>query len=630
MAADSVIDGALGGEPEEPDAASGGVELEPFSGADALASALAVESAESDSGARADAVAYLQAQKALVDLQVRYFEAQRRLAREERLLGIDAARRKRFADRLKNIVQLLVSLAAVVGAVAALVLLIDDVRSRAVVVDPFRTPPALEPRGVNGDVVASGVLDELQKLQGATRSSAKGMQSRNAWSSDIRIEVPQTGMSVGEIDRLLRQRLGHDLHINGDLVQSESGGLQLTVRGDGVPGQTFSGGAGDLAALTRQAAEYVYGRSQPVQFATYLAGSGRNADALAYLPGAFARATSDDTRAILANIWGAAYTGLNRPTEAVAKFRLAMTLKRDFWSAWANLVGALQAAYGEEASWREAQRLLRAVQEAPAGKRPELRTLANPAGSVWDLPLVLAADLQDATHNAGTGANANIVGPQIADVYGLMHDPAAAARYLAQSDPADPETKAEALLLAAYAALDRNAAAAVAPLSAYWKAWLADPDLQFTQPDLPCVAGLAFETAGLRADAEAVFARVGPWSRCYAARGDMLARAGDLQGAKQVWGEGLRVAPDLPFVYLHRGLSEMARGDLAAAGADLAAASVRAPHFADPLKAWGDLLAREGRWRDARAKYDEALRFAPAWVELRRARALAAARAQQS
>ncbi|HLZ85280.1 MAG TPA: tetratricopeptide repeat protein [Caulobacteraceae bacterium] len=626
--ADSVIEGFLGGEPEEPAAAEA---LQPFDSADALAAALAVESAETEieSGARSDARAYLQAQKALVDLQVRYFEVQRRLARDERLLAIDAAKRKRFADRLKNTIQLLATLAALVIAAAVIVLLTDAIAARSVVVDPFRTPPALAPRGVNGEVVASGLLDELQKLQNATRSSARGMQARNAWSSDIRIEVPQTGMSVGEIDRLLRQRLGHDLHISGDLIQTDGGGLQLTVRGDRVPGQTFAGAQGDLGKLTRQAAEYVYGRSQPVQFATYLAGAGRNAEALAFLPGAFARADDDETRARLANIWGAAFTGQNRPAEAVAKFRLAMTLKHHFWSAWANLVGALQAAYGEEPSWREAGKLLRAADDAPAAQKPELRMLATPAGSVWDLPLFLAANLQDATHNAGTGANANIVGPQIADIYGLMHDPMTAARYLAQSDPADPETKVEALLLPAYAALDRgDAVAAAAPLKSYWKAWLAGSDLQFTQPDLPCVAGLAFGLAGLRADAEAVFARVGPWSRCYAARGDMLERAGDLGGAQQVWSEGLRVAPDLPFVFLHRGLSELRRGDFAHAGADLAVANARAPHFADPLKAWGDLLAREGRWRQALAKYDQALAYAPAWAELRQAQAVAAARAE--
>jgi len=97
---------------------------------------------------------------------------------------------------------------------------------------------------------------------------------------------------------------------------------------------------------------------------------------------------------------------------------------------------------------------------------------------------------------------------------------------------------------------------------------------------------------------------------------NLVARA----GAERVWVEGFRVGPDLPFVYLHRGLSELNRGDLKAAEADLAAASANAPHFADPLKAWGDLLARAGRWKEALTKYDEALKYAPAWAALQQAR----------
>jgi hypothetical protein len=40
----------------------------------------------------------------------------------------------------------------------------------------------------------------------------------------------------------------------------------------------------------------------------------------------------------------------------------------------------------------------------------------------------------------------------------------------------------------------------------------------------------------------------------------------------------------------------------------------QAPHWADPLKAWGDVLA----------KYDEALKYAPNWKQLKEAREAAA------
>ena len=128
------------------------------------------------------------------------------------------------------------------------------------------------------------------------------------------------------------------------------------------------------------------------------------------------------------------------------------------------------------------------------------------------------------------------------------------------------------------------------------------------------------------ADAEAAFKQTGPRSLCAAFHGDVLVHAGDAAGAGRVWAEGLKAAPDLLMVYLHRGLFELDRGDWLAAQADLSTASAKAPHYADPLKAWGDLLARQGRWKEALAKYDAALKYAPAWAQLHQAREAAARR----
>jgi predicted negative regulator of RcsB-dependent stress response len=42
------------------------------------------------------------------------------------------------------------------------------------------------------------------------------------------------------------------------------------------------------------------------------------------------------------------------------------------------------------------------------------------------------------------------------------------------------------------------------------------------------------------------------------------------------------------------------------------------------LKAWGDVLVKQGKAKEARAKYEEALKYAPNWKELRAAREAAA------
>jgi tetratricopeptide (TPR) repeat protein len=166
----------------------------------------------------------------------------------------------------------------------------------------------------------------------------------------------------------------------------------------------------------------------------------------------------------------------------------------------------------------------------------------------------------------------------------------------------------------------------------FWKIWPANSDVQFnysdvqfTYNDQPCFLGLAYGLTGRMAEAEAVFKRVGNWALCTALDGDALELAGDLACAKRIWADGIRIGPDLSPIYLHRGISEMNRGDFAHAGADLATATNKSPHWADTWKAWGDLLMREHRSRQAVAKYDEALKYAPAWAALHAARRVAAA-----
>jgi tetratricopeptide (TPR) repeat protein len=611
--ADDLIKGLGGGEADD--------EAVESQVGEALAAAFAVDQARHDPDVARAAIDFLKAQTLEIEEQ--------RAFRLSRIQGQSReGKLRRFGLRLRNGMQIFLALAATVIGLGVLVMLYDAFASRSVVVDAFKAPPALASRGLTGDVVAVGVLDALQKMQEVTRTSDKGLNTRGAWASDIKVEVPETGVSIGEINRMLHERFGHDLHIDGELVQTDAGGLALTVRGEGFPAATFTGGPGDLGKLTVQAAEYVYGRSQPNRYAAYLENENRNADAVAFLQRAFPRASSDEERARLANSWGNAYVGLFQPVPAIEKYRLVMALSKPrserWWATWDNLVGS-RAAIDEEAAWREGRAMLQAAAAAPKREQPRLRILNNPAQMTWDLPLELAANLGAAKLNGGAGASSVLVAPQLADAYAWMHDPANAARYIVASDPDDPTTKAEVLLLQGYATLDRgDAAGAVAPLEAFYKAWAADPNLQYAYPNQACFAGLAYGLAGRLAEAEAVFKRVGVQSLCYAFHGDVLVHAGDVAGAERVWAEGLKAGPDLPPIPLHRGLFELAQGDLKSAETDVSAAAAKAPHWADPWKAWGDVLAREGRWKDALAKYDEALKSAPAWAELRQARNAAA------
>ncbi len=592
--------------------------------ADPIAAAIAIDAARFDPELSSKAGKYLDGQSRLIAIQTEHLH-------EQREVQLSHLKLRRWSERMRVGLQLFFVLLGTVIGLGILLMLYDAFTSKNVVVEAFESPPALASRGLNGTVVATQVLDGLQKLQDATRGPSRGLATKSAWSSDIKVELPETGISIGEIDRLLHVRFGHDVHVAGDLVQTAKGGLALTVRGDEIAAKTFEGPVDGLDALTTQAAEYLYGRSQPWLYAVYLANHSRERDALAFLPGAFARAT-DDQRGDLANVWGNAFNGSNQPKEAAIKYRLSMSHSPPhspvWWKAWNNLISVLTTGVGEEAAWRESTRYLKTVANAPAEGRPETRLLLNPAGTVWDLPLALKALQADAQHNQGAGAATLPDGPAIADTYEFMHDPLQADRALAASDPDDDSTKIEGELIQAYRALGSNQPAlAVPPAEAFYKAWLADPSFQNNNIDTPCYLALAYGLSGRLADAETVFKKTGPWARCFAFRGDVLAHSGDVDGALRVWNEGLRIAPDLMPIYLHRGLFELSRGNLRAAQADLATAHAKSPHYADPLKAWGDVLVKAGRWKAALGKYNEALQYAPAWTELHQARDNAAKRA---
>jgi tetratricopeptide (TPR) repeat protein len=477
-------------------------------------------------------------------------------------------------------------------------------------------------------VVAGGVLDALTRLQQATHSNQAARELSNAWTGDVKVEVPETGVSIGEIDRMLKARFGHDIHIEGDLVQTDAGSLALTIRGDGVTPKTFEGGPGELDKLTTQAAEYVYGQSQPALFAVYLTRSGRDAEAIDFATRAYGGVDAAE-RPYLLNTWGNALENTGASArEAMPLYSESVRLKPDYWPGYANLMNTDLLLGDEEGAWRIGEAMRRQVRGKAA--RDTAHEFVNADLVSWDLLNWRDALLADAKAHAGLGSNASDATPDIADVEARLHDLGGAKLQLstAQARAADPNVAAMTHFVRGHVAGESGDVARAADEMEAFAAAYANPVVSSNYPGYLCWVAPAEEMAGRPAKADAVLAAAGHYVDCYRFRGDILDHRGDWAGAQKAYAAAVALAPDLPAAYYSWGLALARHGDAASAAAKFSAANQRGPHWADPLKAWGDLLARQNRWPEAVARYDEALKWAPAWTELKRARARAAARAR--
>jgi tetratricopeptide (TPR) repeat protein len=620
--AEGLLGGLLGGEDEALEAEAAG---EARAGAEAFAAALAADHAKYDPVVAAAAADFLRDQSRLLQAQTEELSEQRALRLHHLKDQSHEGQLRRFGLRLRNGLQLFTALIATGIGVGLLVMILDAVDARSVVVEPFDAPPALAARGLTGKVVAGGVLDALTRLQAATRSAAAQRDLVNAWTGDIKVEVPETGVSIGDLDRMLKTRFGHDTHIEGDLVQTGAGGLALTIRGDGVLPKTFEGGAGDLDKLTTQAAEYVYGQSQPALYAAYLLGVGRNAEAVSFAKSTYA-ATGAADRPYLANVWANALQNISAPVQdSAALYREAVRLKPDFWIGYNNLMNVDLILGDEEGAWRMGEAMRKKAGGRP-GRAPE-NYYQNADMLSWNLVPWRDAAIADSKTHAGLGSNVTVDAPAIADIDVRLHDPADAELQLqtAQSD-ADPSVTALTHFVHGRLAAEAgDVPRAVAEMEAFQAAF-ANPVVSSNFAGYTCWVAPAEEAAGRPDKADAVLKATGRYVDCWRFRGDILDHRGDWAGAQKAYAQAVALAPDLPAGLYSWGVALARHGDLAGAEAKLSAAHARGPRWADPLKAWGDVLARQGRWGEALAKYDEALKDAPAWAALRQARDAAARR----
>ncbi len=140
--------------------------------------------------------------------------AARVLAKQERLIGWQIA-----GERAGFGLKLLGGLAGLIVAMALAAMAWQASRADGVVIEAFSAPPDLAARGLTGQVLASQLQDRLVRLQSATYSVRPEASLKSGFGDEIAVEIPSTGVSIGDLQRMLRAWLGHETRVTGELYR---------------------------------------------------------------------------------------------------------------------------------------------------------------------------------------------------------------------------------------------------------------------------------------------------------------------------------------------------------------------------------------------------------------------------
>ena len=492
-------------------------------------------------------------------------------------------------------------------------ILVSAMRSEKVVIQAFKVPETLSEAGASGDVVADGIVDELTRLQAATRTDAPYRSINGAWSRQIEVEFPQPGSWIGEVRRFLTARLGDDTHVSGSVTR-ENGTLRLTVRGDGIPAKSFSGRLKELPALYERAAEHLYGSAEPALYLLHLNQTGRGTEAVNFAPRAFKAARSDEERSMVAADWAMALTTQGRYTEAKERARAAVRLDPDNMRAHTIMIGTLT---DDEQALAATRWLIRRIRGGARNRQLRDSLIGKEHLLTQNWTALIAMYLQDARQTVQQETATLPRGPSLPEAEAYRHDHQAARRHLLTADPTDDVVRPTRYFTAGLRELDLGRAdLAVAPLERFHRKLMANKELRHVFRGHQCHLAIAYARLGRTADALRVLDAEPESSRCRAFRGDVFALAGNWPAAANAYRSAIRQSPSLPIPYERAGAALLARDEPERAARLFRASIERGPHWADPRFGLAEALMQLGGFQEAERQYREAARYAPRWGAL--------------
>jgi hypothetical protein len=589
----------------------------PGAGVDPVAVTLALGGASQE---RADS--FLRKQEAFIDDQRHHIKEQLLPSILEKWLGV-----------LLRLATVVVGL-AVAGALGFMVW--DAAHSKGLVIEPFSVPPDLAQRGLTGEVVAGQMIDKLTTM---TKSeSSRAVQSyANNWGNDIKVEIPETGISIGELRNFLREWLGHDIHSTGEIFRAADG-ITVTARTSGEEGATFTGKESDLDALVQKAAEHVYEVTQPYRYANYL---DRNYDPkgaaqrVAKATQIYRRLIAGDDRKEQAWAWnGLATLQFNFYADNLKSswyYQKALATDPDFTLGYYALSARNGPLGQEEESFRNTMEFIRRAEQGTPELNPRYASSAVAQAKGRALYVVgdfaaavpILVEGAERTDSFSVLSRVNFTSFALAAM-AQVHDPAAMRAYLKALGWT--EIPGGALTAARFwNAMEYGDWRGVLAMESSLNSPSSSNRLLSAKrstngdfnPDLWPLIAYAHARTGDISGAEKLLA---PLAEDNATAVRMRAMIAELKGehARADWwfARSELQTPSIPLTDLWWGQALLARGKPDAAIEKFKLASEKGPHFADPLEGWGEALMAKNQSHLALAKFAEADKYAPNWGRL--------------
>ncbi|WP_118856352.1 hypothetical protein [Sphingomonas mesophila] len=545
-----------------------------------------------------------------------------------------------ISERVGAVLKALGALAGILILVGLASFLWSASRASGMVVDSFSVPPDFERQGYNGTVVAEQLLDKVVALEAATQSARAPSSYEDSFSDSNGVVVPYAGVSLGQLRREMRDWLGSETRLSGELVRLPGGRLAVSFRTTSGLSGRVEGTAGKPDRLLDAAAMAMFKATQPYRYSVYQGRAGNDSESAATLE---ALSQASDGRERLWALHGLALNGKTQ-AETVAVYNQLLAIDPNFVAAVGNIYLFLLNDGREELGFEWAKR----AAELYARGAPDYNVAHGRAYGL-DVESTVASlqgdrlgavRLAAAAERTRGGIPQRVAGRpfETAFAHAGVYDFASARDALAAAGYLDPKRRAEAEKLAGpyldFAGLRALAtgddAGVVAAQSRFLAALnAADPTARLTGP-LSGTNG-AYSAQSLRLAMARRLIRLGQLDEAETAlaglrsshdgvlraQAALTAARGDDRRSDALFRRVVARAPSLPAAHYAWAEARMQRRDFAAAIAYAGEAHRKGPRWAEPLKLWGDALYAQGKSGAAAERYAMAAERAPRWGRLR-------------